>query len=89
MLVLPFDFDNSAAVQFFDQVRALDVSADVTVDAGQVVKISTLAVQTLLALEKSLKDQGHALKVEPATRDFKDTLHDLGLDEALSRWSQA
>ncbi len=89
MLALPSNFDNAAAAEFFDRVRGLDLNSDLTINAGEVSKITTLAVQTLLALEKSLQQQGKRLVVENQTSDFKGVVTDLGLGDALTRWSAA
>jgi hypothetical protein len=89
MLMLPSNFDNVAAAEIYDRVRTLDLNQDVELNAAEVSKITTLAVQTLLSLEKSLAQQGKALKIQNVTKDFKDVVTDLGLGEALARWSAA
>ena len=87
MTALVAQFDNIAAVQFFDTARELPLSEDITLDAGEVRHITTLAVQTLLALENSLRQQGHKLLVKNASKDFAETLNDMGLADILKRWS--
>lgn len=89
MLTLPSNFDNVAAAEFFDRVRGLDLGQDVELNAAEVSKITTLAVQTLLSVEKTLGQQGKVLKIHNATKDFKDVVTDLGLGDALTRWSVA
>lgn len=89
MLALPSNFDNAAAAEFFDRVRGLELNNDIILNAGEVSKITTLAVQTLLALEKSLQQQGKRLVVENPSSDFKGVVTDLGLGDVLARWSAA
>ncbi len=88
MTTLTAQFDNTAAVQFFDGAREWPLTEDVTLDAGEVKHITTLAVQTLLALENSLRQQGHALWVVNPSKDFTETLTDMGLADILKRWSK-
>ena len=86
MISLPPIFDNNAANGFYDSVRAQDMAQGIELDASQVGRMSSLAVQVLLSLEKSLAQHGKALKVSNASKDFCDIIHDLGLDDSLSRW---
>ncbi len=87
MTTLVAQFDNIAAIQFFDAVRDLSLAEDVVLDAGEVRHITTLAVQTLLALENSLRQNGHKLQTSNPSKDFTETLTDMGLADVLKRWS--
>ena len=86
MTTLVAQFDNIAAIQFFDGAREWPLSEDVMIDAGEVKHITTLAVQTLLALENSLRQNGHKLQVTHPSQDFNETLIDMGLADVLKRW---
>ena len=88
MTTLVAQFDNIAAIQFFDSAREWPLSQDVTLNAGEVKHITTLAVQTLLALENSLRQNGHKLQVTQPSTDFTETLTDMGLADILKRWSK-
>jgi anti-anti-sigma regulatory factor len=88
MTTLVAQFDNTAAVQFFDMARELPLTEDVTLDASGVMHITTLAVQTLLALDTSLRQQGHKLWVTGPSKDFTETMTDMGLADLLKRWSK-
>lgn len=88
MTALVAQFDSIAAVQFFDTAREWPLSEDITLDAGEVKHITTLAVQTLLALDNSLKQNGHKLFVSNPSQDFTETLVDMGLADVLKRWSK-
>jgi len=88
MTTLVAQFDNIAAIQFFDTAREWSLSEDVTLNAGEVKHITTLAVQTLLALENSLRQNGHKLQVTQPSKDFSETLTDMGLTDVLKRWSK-
>jgi anti-anti-sigma regulatory factor len=87
MTALVPQFDNAAAVQFFDLVREAPFSEDMKLDASSVQHITTLAVQVLLALDNTLKQQGHKLCVENPSHDFTETLTDMGLADVIKRWS--
>jgi anti-anti-sigma regulatory factor len=87
MVALPANFDNVAAVDFYDQLRALPLSEDLHLDAAQTTRISTLGIQLLVSLENSLSQQGHKLVIENANQDFKETLADIGLTDVMKRWS--
>lgn len=87
MLTIPPIFDNTVASSFYDTVRALDLEQDVTLDGSQIARFSSLAVQVLLSLEKSLQQHGKALHVANPSKDFQDMMKDVGLGEALARWS--
>ncbi len=89
MITLPADFDAMAAIQFYDVARGEDLSQDLRLNAEGVAKIGTLGVQTLLSLEKTLQQQGKALHVDNASKEFKDVLEELGLGDALKRWGAA
>jgi anti-anti-sigma regulatory factor len=89
MTALVPQFDNAAAVQFFDSVRETPFSEDMKLDASNVQHITTLAVQVLLALDNTLKQQGHKLFVENPSADFTETLTDMGLSDVIKRWSNA
>jgi anti-anti-sigma regulatory factor len=88
MTTLVAQFDNSAAIQFFDAIRENPLMEDMTLEAGEVKHITTLAVQTLLALENSLRQHGHKLVVEHPSQDFTETFVDMGLADVLKRWSK-
>ncbi len=85
---LTAQFDSNAAVQFFDSAREWPLTEDMTLDAGGVMHITTLAVQTLLSLDTSLRQQGHKLWVINQSKDFTETLTDMGLADILKRWSK-
>ncbi len=86
MLAIPPIFDNSVVNSFFDQVRRLDFSQDVTLDGSQAIKVSTLAVQVLLSLEKTLLMNGKALHIDNPTKEFAELMQDLGLAGTFARW---
>lgn len=88
MTLLVAQFDNIAAIQFFDTAREWPLTEDVTLDAIEVKHITTLAVQTLLALDTSLRQQGHKLWVINQSKDFNETFTDMGLADILKRWSK-
>lgn len=89
MTALVAQFDNIAAIQFFDSVRESSFAEDMKLNADGVRHITTLAVQVLLGLENSLRQQGHKMIVENPSKDFTETLTDMGLADVLKRWSGA
>jgi anti-anti-sigma regulatory factor len=89
MHTLPPNFDNVAAVEFFDLARMLETSSEVTLDAAPTTRITTLAIQVLIALENTLQQQGHKLFVANMSDDFRQTLGDIGLSDVVKRWTPA
>lgn len=87
MLTIPPIFDNTVASSFYDSVRALDLTNDVTLDGSQISRFSSLALQVLLSLEKSLQLSGKALHIANPSSDFQTMMKDVGLGDALQRWS--
>jgi len=84
---LPPFFDNDAATLFFDTASGLPFSEDVQLQGENVQRITTLAIQVLLAMDISLQQHGHALRIENPSPDMVDTFAVIGLAEVLSRWS--
>lgn len=53
--------------------------APLTVDAGEVVSISALAVEVIIAAGKQWQDEGHSLAIANGSAEFLATCATLGL----------
>lgn len=71
-------------------IDAVDAGGAVVVDAAAVQRFGTPCAQTLLSAERSLAARGgDCLRLAGASAAFTDAMRDLGLDDALDRWSDA
>ncbi|WP_428645138.1 STAS domain-containing protein [Roseibium sp.] len=59
----------------------------VSIDASQVERIGTPAVQVLLAASRALAAEDRPLVIQKASEPFRSAFADLGLSEQYSKWS--
>ena len=80
---------NAAAPLRNTLLYALDAGGPVTIDASAVRQFGTPCAQTLLAAERSVAARGDDsfIRLSGASAAFTDAMRDLGLDDALERWS--
>ena len=64
-------------------------AASVTLDAGQVMRLTTPALQVLCALDKALEASGARLFISPASEAFVQACADFGCHDQYQRWSSA
>jgi anti-anti-sigma regulatory factor len=87
-VVLPAFLDAEAAI---DVARALrEAHADgapVRLNAAEVRRVATPAIQVLLAAGRSAQAAGRAFCIDQPTRDVVTAFEDLGLLDELNSWS--
>lgn len=59
----------------------------VVVNAHGVARVSTAALQVLVAASRQAERDGVAFRVQDASAELRDACRDLGLDAWLERWS--
>lgn len=78
LLKLEPRLDATAAERVLDQVVALH-GQPVTIDAGDVIRVSTLGIQVLLAAAKEWASSGIPFNVTPHSDEFATALRILGI----------
>ncbi|PWC39150.1 STAS domain-containing protein [Azospirillum sp. TSO35-2] len=87
-LGLPSDLDLPMAQPLLDSLRAgLAASADVTVQADQVERISAACVQALVVAARDAAERGAAFTVAAPSEVLSEACEDLGLAAWLKEWS--
>ena len=87
-LSLPVSFDISACSEFLVLINQYvdQDSGDVTLNGGKVERITSPAIQLLLALNKTLHDQGRKLKIDKPSSEIESAFDHLGLSRQLKDW---
>ena len=70
-------------------ISAVDGGGPVAIDASAVQRLGTPCAQVLLSAERSLAARSGGGESAGASAAFTDAMRDLGLDDALDRWSEA
>jgi anti-anti-sigma regulatory factor len=65
----------------------IDAPGTTTIDCSKVERISTPAIQVLLAYSKSVGMRDQTVRLLDPTETFRAAFDDLGLHEELMRWS--
>ncbi|HRE21571.1 MAG TPA: STAS domain-containing protein [Rhabdaerophilum sp.] len=87
-LLLPADCDMQWARAFHERVlERAAFDQDIEIGAEAVERMTTPAVQVLVALSRALEAERHRLAVTSPSRAFLDGLADLGLAELAGHWS--
>lgn len=87
---LPENCDTPWAVHFHEtMVQEIAHAGSIRLMAGGVMRINTPAVQTILALGKSIEDRQGSLEIEAPSQVFSSAFADLGLTNILQGWSNA
>ncbi len=69
-----------------DQLKTALGAKDITIDAGQVERMSTPCVQVLLAAGCAADAAGHRFRIANASESFLAALADFGLQSKFSKW---
>ncbi|CAO3414712.1 STAS domain-containing protein [Azospirillum endophyticum] len=89
-LGLPSDLDLPMAQPLLDSLRAaFKASADVTVQAEAVERISAACIQALVVAARDAAGRGAAFAVATPSEIFAEACGDLGLAAWLTQWSRA
>lgn len=85
--VLPAILDLTQAQKLRDtMLHALD-GGPVTLDAGEVDRMSTPCIQVILAAGRAAEAENIPFKIRNATLVFQKAFADLGLGQELSNWT--
>lgn len=86
---LPAILDPVAAAPLADGLRAaLGAGSGLTIDASAVERLSTPAVQVLLAAARSCEQADRPFRIRRPTDAFAAALTDLGLAGRMAEWLQ-
>ncbi|CAO3416817.1 STAS domain-containing protein [Azospirillum doebereinerae] len=89
-LGLPSDLDLPMAQPLLDSLRAgFAASADVTVQADAVERVSAACVQALVVASRDASGRGAAFAVAGPSEVLTEACEDLGLAAWLKQWSAA
>ncbi|MBF5096424.1 STAS domain-containing protein [Azospirillum sp. INR13] len=89
-LGLPSDLDLPMAQPLLDSLRAaFKASADVTVQADAVERISAACIQALVVAARDAADRGAAFVLAAPSEVLSEACEDLGLAAWLKQWSRA
>jgi chemotaxis protein CheX len=89
-LALPSDLDLPMAQPLLDSLRAaFAASADVTVHADAVERVSAACVQALVVATRDSAVRGAVFAIASPSESFAEACDDLGLQGWLKQWSQA
>ena len=87
---LPENCDTPWAMNFHEtMVQEVTQAGNIRLMAGGVRRINTPAVQTILALGRSVEDRQATLRIEMPSQVFSSAFADLGLNSTLHEWSCA
>lgn len=88
-LDLPGDLDLPMAQPLLDSLRAgLAASADVTVQAGVVERVSAACVQALVVASRDAAERSAGFAVATPSEILCEACEDLGLASWLKQWSR-
>ncbi len=68
--------------------EAVEADKTVVIDASKVEKLTTPVVQLLLALEKNLNANSHALLLDKPSDAVVDVFDTLGLGDKIESWKE-
>ena len=83
---LPQVLDLVQARQLRDDMISLVALGAVTLDAGDVERLSTPSLQVLLAAARAAESAGFEFRIVNASEPFQAALCDLGLQTAFKNW---
>lgn len=84
---LPDECDAEWATAFQeDFLNRAPLPCDIQLNAASVSRMTTVAVQLLLALSKTITAENFHLGIEASSPAFRSAFTDLGLGETLSHW---
>ncbi|MDR3373072.1 MAG: STAS domain-containing protein [Ancalomicrobiaceae bacterium] len=88
VVTLPAFLDlSSVAILKASLADQIDAPGTTTIDCSKVERITTPAIQVLLAYSKSVGMRDRAVRLSHPTETFRAAFDDLGLHEDLMRWS--
>lgn len=88
--LLPETLDISTAEDLLGELKkAAEQSTSITIDGSKAERITTPAIQLLLALEKSFEKADTELHVISPSENLQAAFADLGLKSHLDTWSTA
>ncbi len=82
--VLDLNFASELRSMLLDK---LEKGVNTTIDASNVSRVTTPAVQILLAYSKAINSEGRKPTLHNPSEALKTAFRDLGLDAELSQWS--
>lgn len=86
-LSLPSRLDLSAAAGLLAQVKDIvATNEDCRLLAHEVASIGTACLQTLLAFDQALIDQGRRLTLVEPSQAMRDGMLQLGMESEMTRW---
>lgn len=89
-LGLPSDLDLPMAQPLLDSLRAaFKASADVTVQADAVERLSAACIQALVVAGRDAAEQGISFAILRPSETLAEACGDLGLGGWLKQWSRA
>ncbi|MBY6260560.1 STAS domain-containing protein [Azospirillum sp. 412522] len=89
-LGLPSDLDLPMAQPLLDSLRAaFKASADVTVQADAVERLSAACIQALVVAARDAAEQGISFAILRPSEILAEACEDLGLAGWLKQWSRA
>jgi anti-anti-sigma regulatory factor len=88
MKPLPESMDIASAQELFKTFTGYTKKpADITLDASKVERITTPAIQLILALAKTLEADKHSLSIASPSEQFVAAFEDLGLQDEITAGS--
>lgn len=86
--LMPDILDLMAVEGLHESLSSLILAGDnITIDCGEVARITTPAVQVLLSFAIDLEQAGHQLKIINVNNVMKEAFKLLGLETFLAKWS--
>ena len=84
VIILPANVHIATVSELRDKaLLAVQTGKDVTVKAGDSVRVDTAGLQLLLALQSAVQENGKRLKWENASREFRRCIELLGAERML------
>jgi anti-anti-sigma regulatory factor len=73
-------FDLKEVNNLLSSLPSKEINANVLINASEVTKVSTVGIQFLISLARTLNNSGNSLTIKPCSEELKQALLDLGLD---------
>jgi RPE1 domain-containing protein len=73
-------FDLKEVNNLLSSLPSKEINTNVLINASEVIKVSTVGIQFLISLAKTLNKSGNNLIIKPCSEELKQALLDLGLD---------
>jgi len=86
-LKLPDVLDIKSANTFFEEIKSVSkAGTNLVLDAEQLEKITTPAIQILLASCAAVKKKNGSFKMVKFSSDIEDVFTDIGLESQFNEW---